>query len=126
MLQHKHIINQFDPLVNLLKTLGQEITKKSVILLKLSLIQVGERYFSNRDVRGRRFCGISMQIVKMFSGKKGRIKKVHWNIEVKLQKLAAKAREEGFLNLRSKDTWALEVLKGANTLQTYILITQYF
>ena len=62
----------------------------------------------------------------MFSGKKGRIKKVHWNIEVKLQKLAVKAREEGFLNLRSKDTWALEVLKGANTLQTYILITQHF
>ena len=53
MLQHKHIINQFDTLVNLLKTVGQEITKRSVILLKLSLIQVGEKIFLKQGRSGK-------------------------------------------------------------------------
>lgn len=55
MLQHKHIINQFDTLVNLLKTVGQEITKRSVILLKLSLIQVGEKIFLKQGRSGKTF-----------------------------------------------------------------------
>lgn len=53
MLQHKHIINQFDTLINLLKTVGQEITKRSVILLKLSLIQVGEKIFLKQGRSGK-------------------------------------------------------------------------
>ena len=64
MLPHKHTATQFDTLVNWLRALGQENAKGNAVLRKLSLIQVEDRYFLKRNVRGRRFCGISRQIVK--------------------------------------------------------------